>query len=239
MNRRNRVGQTVVGAVVFGAVLMAAPLGAQGLSGDDGARPVSLREAIELAAKNSPAAVSARGLDRNAAAARRQAIARAVLGDLRQIAHPNSYFSWLPLPEDARAVLAAAGKFSSLPEGFFLMKQGDPQDLLCILISGKLSATAHSDASVVELGMIMPGESVGEMNVIDPKQASADVKAVLTSRVWSISKEALDRYLEENPIHGVQLLRSISTQLCRRSRRNSDKMLRQLETASTIYEWLD
>jgi outer membrane protein len=73
VNRRNRVGQTVVGTVVLGAVLMAAPLGAQGLSGDDGARPVSLREAIELAAKNSPAAVSARGLDRNAAAARRQA----------------------------------------------------------------------------------------------------------------------------------------------------------------------
>ena len=87
--------------------------------------------------------------------------------------------------------------------------------------------------------MIMPGESVGEMNVIDPKKASADVKAVITSRVWSISKEALDHYLEENPIHGVQLLRSISIQLCRRIRRNSDKMLRQLETASTIYEWLD
>lgn len=53
---------------------MAAPLRAQGLTGDDGARPVTLREAIELAAKNSPAAVSARGLDRNASAARRQAI---------------------------------------------------------------------------------------------------------------------------------------------------------------------
>jgi outer membrane protein len=74
MSSRNRVSQTIVGAVIFGAVLMAAPLGAQGLTGDDGARPVSLREAIELAAKNSPAAVSARGLDRNAAAARRQAV---------------------------------------------------------------------------------------------------------------------------------------------------------------------
>lgn len=74
MSCRNRVGQTVVGAVVFGAVLMAAPLGAQGLTGDDGARPVTLREAIELAAKNSPAAVSARGLERNASAARRQAV---------------------------------------------------------------------------------------------------------------------------------------------------------------------
>ena len=54
--------------------MMAAPLGAQGLANEDGARPVSLREAIELAARNSPAAVSARGLDRNAAAARRQAM---------------------------------------------------------------------------------------------------------------------------------------------------------------------
>ncbi len=74
MTCRNRVGQTVVGAVMFGAVMMAAPLGAQALGSEDGARPISLREAIELAAKNSPAAVSARGLDRNAAAARRQAI---------------------------------------------------------------------------------------------------------------------------------------------------------------------
>lgn len=143
------------------------------------------------------------------------------------------------MPEAARTTLADAGKFSSLPEGFFLMKQGDPQDLLCILISGKLSATARSDSSVVELGMIMPGESVGEMNVIDPKKASADVKAVITSRVWSISKTGLDDYLEHNPIDGVRLLRAISIQLCRRIRRNSDKMLRQLETASTIYEWLD
>ena len=74
MNCGNRAGQTVVGAVIVGAVMMAAPLGAQALKSEDGARPVSLREAVELAGKNSPAAVSARGLDRNAAAARRQAI---------------------------------------------------------------------------------------------------------------------------------------------------------------------
>lgn len=143
------------------------------------------------------------------------------------------------LSEEARVTLTAAGKFSHLPEGFFLMRQGEPQDLLCILVSGKLLATARSDSSLVELGMILPGESVGEMNVIDPRKASADVKAVIGSRVWSISKQALEEYLDTYPVSGVQLLRSISTQLCRRIRRNSDKMLRQLETASTIYEWLD
>ena len=60
--------------LITGAVLMAAPLGAQGTPvGPDEARPISLREAIEQAQRNSPAAVQARGAERNAAAARRAA----------------------------------------------------------------------------------------------------------------------------------------------------------------------
>lgn len=143
------------------------------------------------------------------------------------------------MPEEARIVLTASGQFSSLPEGFFLMRQGDPQDHLHILISGKLAVSAHSDNNVIELGMIMPGESAGEMNVIDPKTASANVKAVIHSRLWSISKDGLDRYIDQHPAHGVLLLRSISRQFCRRIRLNSDKMLRQAEMASAIYEWMD
>ncbi len=66
-------------AGITGAVLMAAPLHAQGItgglsSGDDGAQPITLEEAIGLAQRNSPLAVQARGLDRNASAARRQAV---------------------------------------------------------------------------------------------------------------------------------------------------------------------
>ncbi len=59
---------------VAGAVLMAAPLRAQPSTIDDGALPVTLGEAIEMAQRNSPAIVQARGLDRTAAASRRQAI---------------------------------------------------------------------------------------------------------------------------------------------------------------------
>ena len=141
--------------------------------------------------------------------------------------------------EEARAALAACGQFSNLPEGFFLMRQGDPQEHLHILVQGKLAVSAHSDNNVIELGMIMPGESAGEMNVIDPKTASADVKAVITSRIWSISKENLDRYIDDQPANGVLLLRAVSRQFCRRIRINSDKMLRQAEMASAIYEWMD
>jgi len=60
-------------AMLAGAVLVAAPLRAQSPTSDDGARPVSLSEAITLAQRNSPAVVQARGLDRNSNAARKQA----------------------------------------------------------------------------------------------------------------------------------------------------------------------
>jgi CRP-like cAMP-binding protein len=143
------------------------------------------------------------------------------------------------LDENARTALADAGEVSSLPEGAYLLKQGDRQERLYFLLDGKLSATCHSDNSIVELGMIMPGESVGEMNVIDPRKASADVKAARASRVWSISKDALNAFMESNPLAGMQLMRALATLLCRRIRKGSDRMLRQAEMAFAVYEWLD
>ena len=143
------------------------------------------------------------------------------------------------LSEEARVALSAAGEVSSLPEGADLLKQGDQQDRLYFLLDGKLSATCHSDNSIVELGMIMPGESVGEMNVIDPRKASADVKAARASRVWSISREKLDAFMEANPQAGMQLMRALAAMLCRRIRKGSDRMLRQAEMAYAVYEWLD
>lgn len=144
-----------------------------------------------------------------------------------------------PLSEDARRALASAGEIASLPEGTSLLKQGDQQDRLFFLLEGKLCASCRSSNSIVELGMIMPGESVGEMNVIDPKKASADVKAARTSRVWSISKVALDAFMEKNPVAGMQLMRALAAMLCQRIRKSSDRMLRQAEMAYAVYEWLD
>jgi CRP-like cAMP-binding protein len=143
------------------------------------------------------------------------------------------------LDEEARTALAGAGEISNLPEGAYLLKQGDQQERLYFLLDGKLCASCHSDNSIVELGMIMPGESVGEMNVIDPRKASADVKAARASRVWSISNEGLNTFMETSPLAGVKLMRALAAMLCRRIRRASDRMLRQAEMAFSVYEWLD
>lgn len=143
------------------------------------------------------------------------------------------------LNEDDRRSLAASGAFQNLSEGMFMLRQGDEQDHLFVLVQGKLSASCRSHAGDVELGMIMPGETIGEMNVLDPKKASADVRAVVNSRVWLISRAALDTYIEQHPLAGVQILRAIARDLCRRIRKTSDKILRQAEMTHLSYEWTD
>jgi CRP-like cAMP-binding protein len=77
------------------------------------------------------------------------------------------------------------------------------------------------------------------MNVIDPRKASADVRAARASRVWSISRGALDAFMESRPLAGMKLMRALATMLCRRIRKGSDRMLRQAEMAFAVYEWLD
>ena len=80
MTRRNLFSRAVGQALILGAVLVAAPLGEKPLSAqpltvaDDGARPISLADAIQMAQRNSPAVVQARGLERTAGAARRAAL---------------------------------------------------------------------------------------------------------------------------------------------------------------------
>ncbi len=80
MTRRNLFSRAVGQALIVGAVLVAAPLGKKPLSAqpltvaDDGARPISLADAIQMAQRNSPAVVQARGLERTAGAARRAAL---------------------------------------------------------------------------------------------------------------------------------------------------------------------
>ncbi|MBX9856166.1 MAG: TolC family protein [Gemmatimonadaceae bacterium] len=62
--------------LALGAVHVAAPLRAQTSTvPDDGARPITLAEAVQMAHRNLPAVVGARGLERNAAAAARAAYA--------------------------------------------------------------------------------------------------------------------------------------------------------------------
>ena len=139
------------------------------------------------------------------------------------------------LSEDVRARLAEAGVIEELPVDAYLVSQGQPHDDLTFIISGKLKVTAHAHGDTVQLAEIGPGHTVGEMNVLDPQNASADVVVIEPARVWSISAEALETLIANDAKTGLEIIRVLARELCRRLRQNSETMLKQAESTRVYF----
>lgn len=90
--------------------------------------------------------------DKRADATLRQTIARETLQPLEQLAHPASYFTWLPLPDNARADRIAAtlatSQISVSTAGPFAITVNPPQAIRLALGSTTLSTLADALTTV-------------------------------------------------------------------------------------------
>lgn len=135
------------------------------------------------------------------------------------------------LDESIRSRLGQAGEFTTAPVGFYVAKQGQPHNALAVILEGKLSVSTHAHGDIVKLANLGPGETVGEMSIIDPQKASADVVVVDSpAKLWTISGDALEKLVQHDPVTGYKILKVLATELCRRLRHNSEVMLRREET---------
>jgi len=144
------------------------------------------------------------------------------------------------LPEAIRTQLGKAGRFAVLPIGSYLATQGRAHHELTVVISGQLSVSVHAHGDTVQLATLGPGETVGEMNIIDPHTASADVVVVGTpATIWTIAEKDFAALVERDPAAGFVIMKLLARELCHRLRRNSEAMLRQVETTRAHFVDLD
>ena len=78
----------------------------------------------------------------------------------------------------------------------------------------------------VLLGKIGRGETIGEINLLDPNKASATVTAVEFSQVWMITRQSLEDFMNEYPLPAAHLLVGIGKTLARRLRDVNEKIAR-------------
>ena len=133
------------------------------------------------------------------------------------------------LDSGVRHILAQAGRFETLPVETRLATQGSSHRTLSVLLSGKASAYCHANGDYVHVGDIKPGETIGEMNMLDPQRASADVTITEKAQVWIIEIEQFQAIVQQDPATAYTVLEWLARELCRRLRRNSDHMLRLAE----------
>lgn len=79
----------------------------------------------------------------------------------------------------------------SLPGGTPLFKAGETADHLYLLRTGRLAAIRHEEGQESQfLGLIRPGEAVGEMSLIVGAPHSADVVALRDSELFALPRDS-------------------------------------------------
>ena len=131
-----------------------------------------------------------------------------------------------PLGDDDRRLLSGYGEFRPVLKDNHLIEEGLDQDRLFFVINGTLHATTLRGGHPVLLGKIGRGETIGEINLLDPNKASATVTAVEFAQVWTITRESLEEFMNEYPLPAAHLLVGIGKTLARRLRDVNEKIAR-------------
>ncbi len=122
----------------------------------------------------------------------------------------NRIFSCLS-DTDCERLLA---KFSplELPKGKILFYQGDPSDLVYLLVTGKLSAEVLlSSGELQTFGNIYEGETVGEMGALTNEPRSLTVRALRDSTLLSLPAADFIEICHQYPGVMFETLRPIVT----------------------------
>lgn len=96
----------------------------------------------------------------------------------------------------------------SLPGGAVLFETGEPADHLFVVRTGRLGAFRHEEGSEPRfLGVIRPGEPVGEMALIGETAHTARVVALRDSEIFALPREVFEEAAEEDPAVITELAR--------------------------------
>ena len=128
------------------------------------------------------------------------------------------------ISDEDRLVLSGYGEFLPVQDEQVLIQEGQDQNCLYFIISGRLHVTTEDEGRRTLLGRLGPGDLVGEVNVFDPQKASATVMGLEFSQVWRMDRAMLDAFTKDSPAAASQLLIHIATQLSQRLRETNEKV---------------
>ncbi|MBU6181633.1 MAG: cyclic nucleotide-binding domain-containing protein [Verrucomicrobia bacterium] len=133
------------------------------------------------------------------------------------------------LSQQDRDALCSQGSFQDVQPGTEVIEQGQSHGKLFFNVSGRLKAVFRDGNREIELGRIGKGEWFGEVDIFDPSGAICSVVAVEPTRYWVISREQLDRFIQNHLLTGNLLLVGFASTLGKRIR---EVMLRYATNAT-------
>lgn len=118
------------------------------------------------------------------------------------------------LSEDSLAELAHKLEERSVPAGHLLFHRGDPGDSLYLVRDGRVKVfveNMHGEELV--LNQFGPGESFGEMAIVDNRPRSASARTTTATTLLRLNSEDFLDVLRTHPSFALDIIRDISGKL--------------------------
>jgi CRP-like cAMP-binding protein len=135
------------------------------------------------------------------------------------------------VPEELLAELAEKIETREIGKNEPIVRNGDPGETLFMLRSGwaKLT-TVEPNGNELLLSHIGPGQTIGDVSMIDGKPFSIDVTTLLPVTIATLSRHAFSDWLDKHPEVALDILRGISSKL----RINSQYVEKAIEWSNRI-----
>jgi CRP-like cAMP-binding protein len=118
------------------------------------------------------------------------------------------------LTDEALAEVAQKATTRSLSKGNILMRKGEEGDSLFLIHKGWMKiVTEDSKGGELIINRCGPGETIGEMALLDQGTRSATVIALEDSDVLELKKDVFEKILDERPDVSLSIIRSYSDRL--------------------------
>lgn len=133
---------------------------------------------------------------------------------------------YIDLPTGALSALLPYGRRRRFRVEEELMREGEPSDVMYLILSGRVRVTRSHQALAEPLPMAIlgPGEVVGEMGLLEKAPRSATVRAMEDLISIELDADAVTRCILEHPDLSLALLGVLSRRL-----RTTDELVARIE----------
>ena len=94
-----------------------------------------------------------------------------------------------------------------------------------IIVDGIVHIRRLANKREMLLGRMGPGAFFGEINLFDPGVATASIYAMKPTKLAFVNYETLHAFMEENPATGYKIVSAMMTEMARRFRLTSDRLV--------------
>lgn len=105
------------------------------------------------------------------------------------------------------------------PGNYFVMRENEPGDFMCIIKKGQVEIFKGSDeigTQKTELAVLADGEVFGEMALISSRPRNASCRTIDDAEIFILKKADFDKFLQENS----SLASKISHEVIERMKKN-------------------